>query len=249
MKVRGFLSLTCLCAAAVAAGAATPLYQVRALTEPVSDVILSARVPGQVARIHHAEGDFVKAGTVILEFEQRSELLEVQRKQVQKDTLQAELDRSELLFKTSNSVPREELERKRGEVEVAKVELAQAEEVVAHRRVVAPFDGVITLLSVKVGEYCELARPLARLVDSREFDAVSNVDPARAGHLEAGQAIEVEVPGPGGAVVLPGRVIFVSSVVDPASGLMRIKARFANPGNRVRPGVAGMLRIPSRDVP
>jgi len=241
------LWLVALCSVAPIAQAAD--YSVRALTEPVGDVVLSARVPGQVSQIHHSEGDFVKAGTVLLEFEQKTEQLEVQRKQVQRDTLQAELERSEVLFKTSSSMPREELERKRGEVAVAGVELAQAKEMIVHRQIVAPFDGVITLLPVKVGEYCDLARPVARLVDSREFHAVSNADPARAGHLKVGQAITIDVAAESGVAKLDGTVVFVSPVVDPASGLMRLKARFANPDNRVRPGVAGMLQVPPAHVP
>jgi RND family efflux transporter MFP subunit len=223
-------------------------YTVRALTEPLGDVVLSARVPGQIAVIHHQEGDFVAAGTALLELEQRTELLEVERRQVQLDTLQAELDRSELLFRTASSMPREELDRKRGEVAIARVELEQAKEMLERRRIVAPFAGTITLLPVKVGEYCDLARPVARMVDSREFHAVSSADPARAGHLTTGQPIEIEVAAGAGTVVLPGTVVFVSPVVDPASGLMRLKARFTNPNDQVRPGVAGMLRIPSPHV-
>ena len=235
------------CSSAAAADSA--VHAVRALTEPIADVVLSARVPGQVSKIHHGEGDFVKSGTVLLEFEQKTELLEVQRKQVQFDTLQGELERSEMLFKTSSSMPREELERKRGEVAVAQVELEQAKEMVAHRQVLAPFDGVITLLPVKVGEYCDLARPILRLVDSRDFYAVSNADPAHAGHVRVGQVLAIEMTAPGGSVVLEGKVVFVSPVVDPASGLMRLKVKFANPEGRVRPGAAGMLRVPASNGP
>ena len=218
-------------------------YTIRALTEPVADVVLSARVPGQVAKVNHAEGDFVKAGTVLLEFEQKTERLEVERKQAQLETLQGELDRSELLFKTASSMPREELERKRGEVTVSRVELEQAKQMVLQRQVVAPFDGIITLLPVKVGEYCDVARPVMRLVDGREFYAVSNADPAKAGHLRVGQPIAIEVLAQGRPIVVDGAVVFVSPVVDPASGLMRLKAKFANPDQRVRPGVAGTLRV------
>lgn len=252
MKRRGFpflISLLSLWVFGGALAAAAADYVVRALTEPVADVVLSARVPGQVAKIHHEEGDFVKSGTVLLEFEQRTELLEVERKQVQLETLQGELERSELLFKTSSSMPREELERKRGEVAVARVELAQAKEMVVHRQVIAPFDGIITLLPVKVGAYCDLAGPVLRMVDSREFHAVSNTEPSRAGHVRVGEKLKIEMSTPGGPVTLEGKVVFVSPVVDPASGLMRLKVKFSNPDSRVRPGVAGMLHVPAPHGP
>ena len=41
-----------------------------------------------------------------------------------------------------------------------------------------------------------------------------------------------------------GKVVFISTVVDPASGLLRLKALFANPDGKLRPGVAGRLELP-----
>lgn len=226
--------------------AAQSPYEVRGLTEPVGDVVLSVATPGVIAAIARGEGQFVPEGATILELNSRAEQLEVDRKQVQLQTLVAELERSELLFKTSSSMPREELERKRAEVAIARVELAQAEESVARRKVVAPFAGVVTLVPVKVGEYCELGRQVARVVDSREFFVISNVDPARAGHLQVGHTVEVLVNAAGAATTaLKGEIVYVAPVIDPASGLLRIKARFLNPESRVRPGVAGVLRIPA----
>lgn len=223
-------------------------YEVRGLTEPVNDVVLSVPTPGVIASIAKQEGEFIEAGAVLLELNSRGEQLEVERKRVQLETLAAELDRSELLFKTSRSVPKEELERKRAEVSVARVELGQAEEALARRRVVAPFAGVVTLVTAKVGEYCELGKPVARVVDSREFYVVSNVDPARVGALQPGHPVELTVQSGAASVTVPGSVVFVAPVVDQASGLLRVKARFANGEQQVRPGVAGQLKIPVAHV-
>jgi multidrug efflux pump subunit AcrA (membrane-fusion protein) len=64
-----------------------------------------------------------------------------------------------------------------------------------------------------------------------------------------GEELTIEMSAPGGPVTLNGTVVFVSPVVDPASGLMRLKVRFRNADGRVRPGVAGMLQIPVPDAP
>lgn len=246
MKPRVLAALAALLVAPSAWTQGSAPYEVRGLTEPVGDVVLSVATPGVIATVHHGEGQFVPEGGTILELNSRAEQLEVDRKQVQLSTLLAELERSELLFKTSSSMPREELERKRAEVAIARVELAQAEEAVTRRKVTAPFAGVVTLVPVKVGEYCELGRQVARVVDSREFFVISNVDPARAGHLKLGAEVEVSVGAAAGSapVDLKGQVVYVAPVIDPASGLLRIKARFPNSDSRVRPGVAGVLRIP-----
>jgi membrane fusion protein (multidrug efflux system) len=216
---------------------------VQCLTEAVGDVEMSSPVSGTVAVIHHGEGKFVEAGTVVLELESRTEQLDVERRKVQVDTLAAELARSETLLKSTSSISREEVDKKRGEHRVATVELEVAKEALARRRVVAPFSGVVTLLPVKVGEYCQPPRVLLRLVDARKFYAIANIDPAAAKGLAEGSTVWLEA-GPDTPEKLEGKIVFISPVIDSASGLLRIKALFTNPGTRLRPGIAGQLHLP-----
>ena len=243
-------SVPCLLAAALAAGlgaaAADTAYTVRGLTEPVGDVELSVPIPGVVAVIRHDEGDFVEAGGVILELDRRMEDLEVHRKQVQVETLRGELERSESLFKNTTSIPREEVEKKRGEFEVASVELELARELLAKRIVTSPISGVVTAVPVKVGEYCETGTVLARVVDVREFDCVANIDPTRAPDVTVGRVLVLSTPAGKETIEVEGTVVFVSPVVDPGSGLLRIRSRFKNPDLRIRPGVAGVLHFPEQ---
>lgn len=217
---------------------------VQCLTEAIWDVEMSSPVAGTVAVIHQGEGKFVEAGTVVLELESRIEQLDVERRTVQVETLAGELARSEALLKSTSSISREEVEKKRGEHRVAKVELELAREGLARRRVMAPFPGVITLLPVKVGEYCQPPRVLLRLVDARQFYAIANIDPAVAKGLSEGAVVHFEAGSGGAAEKIEGKIVFISPVIDSASGLLRIKALFPNADNRLRPGVAGQLHLP-----
>jgi membrane fusion protein, multidrug efflux system len=216
---------------------------VQCLTEPFGDVEMSAPVAGAVAVVHHGEGKFVEAGTVVLELESRAEQLDFERRSVQVETLKAEFTRSETLLASTSSISREEVDKKRGEYRVATIELELAREALARRRIMAPFSGVVTLLPVEVGEYCQPPRVLLRLVDSRRFYAVANIDPAAASGLTVGVTVQLEV-GADAKERFEGKVVFISPVVDPASGLLRIKVLFDNRENRLRPGVAGQLQLP-----
>lgn len=215
----------------------------QALTEPIGDVELSTPVAGTVAVIHHGEGKSVPAGAVVLELDSRVEQLDVERRTVQVETLKAELARSETLLKSTSSISREEIDKKRGEVRVATVELELAREALAKRRIVAPFAGVVTLLPVEVGEYCQPPRVLLRLVDASRFNVVANVEPAAAEGLRPGSEVEFSISATG-AASHRGKIVFISPVVDPASGLLRVKALFENPDGKLRPGVAGYLKLP-----
>lgn len=233
-------------AASLLAGAplAPAATKVPCLTESIHDVEMAAPVAGTVAAIRHREGELVEAGAVLLELESRAEQLELERRQVQFETLKAELERSETLLKSTSSISREEVDKKRGEFRIASVELELAREALAKRRLVAPFGGVVSLVAVKVGEYCQPPRVLVRLVDARQFFAVANIEPGAAAALAVGSAVKLDAGDPARPQPFVGKIVFISPVVDPASGLLRIKAVFANPDSRLRPGVAGRLELP-----
>lgn len=214
------------------------------LTEPIGDVEMTAPVAGTIAAIHKGEGMFVTAGMVVLELESRAEQIDLERRTIHVETLKAELNRSETLLKSTSSISKEEVEKKRGEFRIAALEMELARDALAKRKIVAPLAGVVTLVPLEVGEYCQPPKVIVRIVDARQFYAVANIDPGTAGGLTVGHAIQLELGEGAKTERLEGKIVFVSPVVDPASGLMRIKAQFENRDGKVRPGVAGRLQIP-----
>mgnify|MGYP003344063656 CR=1 FL=1 len=56
--------------------------------------------------------------------------------------------------------------------------------------------------------------------------------------------VRLQVEGDGTGTTLRGTLVYLSPVVDAASGLLRIKAEFENPEGRLRPGVSARLMAP-----
>jgi RND family efflux transporter MFP subunit len=213
------------------------------ITEAINDVTLSAPAAGIIGKRPLKEGDFVKAGQAILELDKRLEDLEVNRRKFVLDLRRTELESTKKLFEKTISLSREEMDKKVTEFAVAEAEYELAKEQLNRRLIVAPFDGTITALAMNVGEACQAQQALARLVDTRRCYFVCNVE-ARSGHsLRAGQSVKLEVEAGDQTASFTGTVYFVSPVVDPASGLMRVKVVFENPDGRIRPGVAGRMLL------
>lgn len=233
--------VACLLASIAPVFAQAADYSVRCLTEPIGDVYLSTTVAGTIAKINCSEGSFIEKGFVIIQLDSRSEELEVERRQYFVENLKTELDRSEILQEKTASIAAEEVEKKRAEYRIASAELELAREQLAKRQIVAPIAGVVTDLPLKVGEYCEPPKVLVRVVDSRQFYVIANVDPVEGRKLSVGDALRLVVGAGSDTITLTGSLTFASPVVDPASGLMRIRAVFDNPDGHVRPGVAGQL--------
>jgi RND family efflux transporter MFP subunit len=213
------------------------------ITEPFYDGTLSVSVPGTIAKRLVGEGDFVKQGQVIVALDARLEELTVSRRKLVVDTLKTELDGDRKLFETTKSVSKEAVEKKELEYRVAVVDWETAEEQLRKRHIVAPVDGIVTEFFREVGEDCKEQEPVVRVVDTRRCYFVSNVE-AKVGYdLKVGQSLKMEIEAGNATLPLEGRVTFVSPVVDPASGLLRVRLVFENPDGRVRPGVPGKLLL------
>jgi RND family efflux transporter MFP subunit len=212
------------------------------ITEPILTSTLGTPVTGIIAARKFKEGDFVKKGDVLVELDKALEQLEVARREVVLDPLKADYAANKYLYEQSrSSVSKEQLDKKEADYKVAVAEYELAKEQVRKRLILAPFDGVITEIHLQVGEACQLEQPILRLVDTRRCYFVGNVD-AKSGHgLRVGQKVKIELEAGPATLSFDAELSFVSPVVDPASGLMKVKAIFENPDGKIRPGVTGKM--------
>lgn len=240
------------------------------ITEPVHDSLLSASVAGTVQVIHFKEGDSVAAGAVILELDKSLDELEVARRKSIYES-RAELDAAEhrvsvlqldyqstkRLFERSQSVSRDEVDKRELEYKLAvgernrlvatkereRIELDIAREQLGYRRIVAPFSGVITDLRVDLGVSCEPRQPVVRLVELKQAYFVTDVAPALTAKLSTGLEVKLHIDVASGKREMMGKIEYLSPVVDAGSGLRRVKVIFDNPNQEIAPGAVGRLEL------
>ncbi len=165
------------------------------------------------------------------------------------------------LYEATKSVSTEDLLKKELEYTLAKAELQRllieekredleyrmAAAQLERRKVKAPFDGVITKLHVEVGESCRQQQPFVRMVDVRQCYFITHVESPKPWHFTVAMPVSLHLQGQGYNIRLPGRVHYISPVVDPASGLQEICVIFENPDGKVRPGVTGKMTLAAGD--
>lgn len=243
---------------------------VAGITEPFRDVNLSATMAGVVSEILVREGDVVRKGTVLLEMEKQLDELETERRKLIRDatseleaaafrvrTLKWILDSNQELFNTTASVSREELEKLKLEYDLAvaeqkrltaqeereEIEYRMAIEALSRRSLASPIDGTVIKLFFDEGEGVEVNQPLVHLVDTSRSIFVCNVEEWIGRSLHTGQMVNLKINTGKSAMPIKGKTVFVSPVVDPASGLLEVKVEFDNKDGVVRPGVAGFLLL------
>lgn len=244
------------------------------VTEPHKDATLSFTVPGRIVDIYFREGRKVKAGQVLVDLENKVEALELKRRDLirkDKSELQASKAQSETfnvllastkgLFESTGSISRDELYRAELEYNSAEAdfqrlsiaeereevefELAQAN--LARRSLAAPFDGTIVDVMLDEGEICEANQPMLKLVDISKVFLVCNIDEPAGRLLKDDQVYPVEFNSGDESWNGEGKVVFVAPIVDPASGLLRVRLSFDNANEEVRPGVPGYIMLESND--
>jgi len=247
---------------------ATETSFIPGITEAIHDVTLSLDTAGQIDEIHVKEGDFVTKGQVLLSLYSLQEKLDLERRELiwkSKVTLNTAKERASILqknyesartlFEKSKSVSIEdirklELEYKTILGEIERLEIAEKREEIeydisqanlSNRILRSPINGIVIQKFLDIGEHCEQGQPLFRLVDTRKCIFISNIDERTGQNLRNKQKVHLNIGS--NHVQKTGTIVFISPVIDPASGLLEIKIQFNNRDRVVKPGVSGYLNL------
>ena len=239
------------------------------VTQALKDVKLSMTVAGRIDGMLVREGTRVTKGQLLMHLDRTLEELEVQRRRLQLEDM-SKLEELRLKEKTlalqvaslaplllSGGVSRKQAEdeemslgtvaAERKALEASKererIELSLAQEAYERRHLRAPFDGVVTKVALRVGESIAAHEPLITLVDTSRVRFMGTV-PARTGtKLQVGAMVNIELATYGQSKRRAAKVVFVSPVADPSSGLLEVIAEFDNLDGSVRPGISGRLLL------
>jgi len=217
---------------------------INGITEPIMDVTMSFPVVGVLSTRSFEEGASVTKGQVVAELDKRIEELDVERKRHVRDLAKIELDRiTTLAQKSAISVSREEIDKKQAEFEIANLEHQLSQENARRRWLISPLDGYVIQYFRQVGESCPEHQMVVRLVDIRQCYFIANLESKWASFLKTGATVRLRLDSGNQATEMSGTVCYVAPVVDPASGLLRIKAIFSNLDGKIKPGVTGRILI------
>ena len=243
------------------------------ITKPIGDVTLSATAVGTISTIFIKEGMPVKKGEVILDLDKKVDELEMERRKLIWDskaevkaaaarvsTLKLIVESTRELFNSTGSVSREELDKLQLEYDIAvsekerlesaeereRIEYEMSRETLYKKSIRSPIQGTVIKLFFDKGESCQENQPLVHVVDTSRGLFVSNVEEWVGRTLKKGQTVDLKIKTGNNFTTKRGAVIFVSPVVDPASGLLEVKTEFDNSDGSVRPGISGSLLLRSK---
>jgi RND family efflux transporter MFP subunit len=220
---------------------------------PVSSVDVRAQATSVVTRVHVKEGQFVRAGDVLFTLDSRTDEANVakMRAQMAKDEAaladaRRQLARSrELLaqnFVSQGAVDANQtaVESQQASVEGDRATLNAARVSLSYATVSAPSSGRVGAINVYPGTSVQANQTtLVTITQLDPIDVSFSLPQRYLGSLLATlKAPEATVVArlPEGGAELAGRLQFVDSAVDAATGTVKAKARFENRASRLWPG-------------
>ena len=253
---------------AVGAVGAMGTAGISGISQAIKEVRLSMPVAGRIEGLMVREGSFVQAGDVLLHLDRTIEELEVRRRKLLledrsrlEELRQRERTLSEQVaglreLEKLGGASRKQLEdetltlnavaAERGALEEAKrreaVELELAQETYERRHLRSPISGVVTRIALREGESVVPHEPVVWVVDVRRVRFMGTVPAAEGQALRSGMTVRVEFGSAPSPLVRPARLVFVSPVADPSSGLVEVIAEIDNRDGSLRPGLSGRLK-------
>ena len=109
-------------------------------------------------------------------------------------------------------------------------------------RVLAPQNGVVTELSAREGMYLKPEMNVISLADLSSVWILAEVFESQAGWVAAGQAAEARLEYMPGEV-FSGTVEYVYPVLDPETRTLKVRLRFDNAGERLKPNMYAAVTL------
>lgn len=209
--------------------------------EALQSAEIHPTVSGEVVAVLFKADQRVKKGTPLVRLDDAHERLAVRLAEVALQEAKRQADRYKKLA-PGGSIPVARMETALTEFESAAVRLEQAKANLADRTVKAPFDGIIGLTRIDVGDRVTDDTMIATL-DDRSVLLVEFVVPEEyAGKIKVGGAVTVR-PWMDQDRVMEGSISAVDSRIDQATRSLRVQARIPNPDDAIRPGTAFDVRM------
>jgi RND family efflux transporter MFP subunit len=240
------------------------------LIYPMHDVTMSAGVSGLVIKRPVQPGQAVKAGQLLLQLDDRLQIIESNRRRAIADDeseLQAARDRLRILdtllqdtravYERTGSISKDELLRLEAEQLVSHGRVAQlgeqerrerldfdsAESDRLLRHITAPISGVVTKIIPQVGEWAKSGDAVLHLVDTSTAVLRVAIPHHLASRLKVGTKQLIKLEAGSSVADINGQIKFVSPVADPASGLVQVEISFSNAGQRIKTGIKGTVEL------
>ncbi|MEK1908118.1 MAG: efflux RND transporter periplasmic adaptor subunit [Pseudomonas sp.] len=197
-------------------------------------VMIRPEIEGRVASLHFREGEAVKGGELLVSLDDSITRAELAQAQANLDLAEKSYQRTQMLFKrgASNAQAQDEAQSQQ---QAARASLALAQARLDKTQVRAPYDGVLGLRQVSIGDYLSAGQDMVNLEVLDPLKVDFRIPQKAVSQVGVGQVIELSLDAYPGER-FKGTIIALNPRLDEVGRSQAIRAQIGNSDHRLKPG-------------
>ena len=204
-------------------------------------VVLRPEVSGRITQLNFTDGQRVRKGQLLVQFDDQLPQAQVQQSMAELSIAQANQKRNQELV-AQNFISQRSLDESAANLQVAQAKLALSQATADRLKIIAPFDGIVGIRQVNVGDYLKDG---ADIVNIEDIDAIF-VDfrlPERfQAKVKRGQTAALDIDA------LPGRkytalVEAIDPLIDANGRSVGVRGCIDNRQLQLRPGMFARVNV------
>ena len=204
-------------------------------------VVMRPETPGRIAAVNFRDGAVVGKGAVLVTLDAAVQEAELEQARANLALARSNHKRNQELLE-KKFVTAQALDNSAATLKVQEAAVQLAEAKVGRMRIKAPFNGMVGLRNVSVGDYVKEGQDLINIEDIGTLRVDFKLPETYLGRVAKGQVVEVStdaLPGEQFKAVLDA----VDPMVDQNGRAISSRARLENATGRLRPGMFVRVRL------
>jgi membrane fusion protein, multidrug efflux system len=203
--------------------------------EAVHGVMVSADLPGTVAKINFESGQPVREGEVLVELDTRQERAQLAALEAQRDLAKVNFARMQKLV-DEGVISRAEYDQAVASQKQTEANVGEIRATIERKTIRAPFSGILGIRKVNLGQYLSAGMAVVPLQSLNPIYVNFGVPQQSARQVRVGGNLRVTSEDFAGHV-FAGKVSALDSVIDETTRNIQVQATLANPDGKLRPGM------------
>jgi len=209
--------------------------------EAVHGVMVSADLPGSVARIAFESGQAVREGDILVELDTREEHAQLASLEAQRDLAKINYGRMQQLAK-DGVISRMEYDQATAQQKQTEANVGEIRATIERKTIRAPFSGILGLRKVNLGQYLPAGSAVVQLQSLNPIYVDFGLPQQALGQVRVGRDLRVTSEDLVGKV-FTGKVTALDSVVDQSTRNVQMQATLSNNEGKLRPGMFVQVEV------
>ncbi len=203
--------------------------------QAVNGVTVSTDLPGIAEKITFESGRQVRQGDPLVKLDTKQEEAQLNSAEARMQLARSNLDRQKGLLQKRVSA-QSDYDTSEAEYKEAEASVAEIKATIERKLIRAPFDGVLGIRQVNLGQYMKSGDPVVPLQSLDPIYVNFSLPQQRLKDLAEGREVQVKADGLPGEV-FSGKITSVNAVIDEATRNVMVQATLENSGQKLRPGM------------